>query len=115
MKISGEFRLVERLDSEVVRPITVTIDGQSVPAFDGESVLSVLLSQGERGICKNSHGLVSGAYCGMGICFCCLVRVDGREKQRACMTAVADGMEVETRRSLSDLDACLVNEHEVAA
>ena len=115
MHKNAEFRLVERLDDVAVRPINVTIDGQSVPALAGESVLSVLLSQGERGICKNSHGLVSGAYCGMGICFCCLVRVDGREKQRACMTAVSDGMAVETRRSLSDLDACLVNEDEVAA
>ncbi len=115
MNKNGEFRLVERLDGAAVRPITVSIDGRPVPALAGESVLSVLLSQGEKGICKNSHGLVSGAYCGMGICFCCLVRVDGREKQRACMTAVADGMTVETRRSLSDLDACLVAEHEVAA
>ena len=31
----------------------------------------------------------------MGICFDCLVRIDGRANQRACMTKVAPGMRVE--------------------
>ena len=34
-----------------------------------------------------------GAFCGMGVCFDCLVCIDGLPNQRACMTKVRAGME----------------------
>ena len=39
-------------------------------------------------------GAPRGLHCGMGACFDCVVTVDGRIGQRACMTKVADGMVV---------------------
>src|SRR5581483_1974099 len=39
-------------------------------------------------------GAPRGPFCGMGACFDCLVTVDGRPSQRACLTKVAAGMEV---------------------
>ncbi|MCF8038149.1 MAG: (2Fe-2S)-binding protein, partial [Desulfohalobiaceae bacterium] len=36
-----------------------------------------------------------GFFCGMGVCYDCLVTVDGRPGTRACMTQVEDRMEVE--------------------
>ena len=39
-------------------------------------------------------------FCGMGVCQECLVEVDGRPNQRACMTKVAAGMAV--RRNVED-------------
>jgi aerobic-type carbon monoxide dehydrogenase small subunit (CoxS/CutS family) len=35
-------------------------------------------------------------FCGMGICFECAVRIDGRSDVRACVTMAAEGMIVET-------------------
>lgn len=102
MHQAQEYRRIGNLDDGGAKKVTVHVNGQSVAAFSGESVLATLFSLGERAICKNSHGGISGAYCGMGVCHCCLVRVNGREKQRACMTPVADGMIIETIRSLSD-------------
>jgi hydrogen cyanide synthase HcnA len=46
---------------------------------------------------RNDHGQISGAYCGMGVCQCCLVKIDGRHKRRACQTLVRPGMHIETR------------------
>ena len=77
--------------------IEIVIDGLKVPAYPGESVLSVLMAIGKKNISRNDHGLLQGANCGMGICYCCLVEIDGVAKQRACQTLVHEGMSVKTR------------------
>ncbi|WP_434601153.1 cyanide-forming glycine dehydrogenase subunit HcnA [Pseudomonas sp. Z4-7] len=77
--------------------MSVRLDGQTVDAAEGETVLTVIQAMGQRQVARNDHGQVSGAYCGMGICQCCLVRIDGRHKRRACQTLVRPGMQIETR------------------
>ena len=77
--------------------MTVRINGQPVTAAIGETVLSVIQSLGVRQIARNDHDQVSGAYCGMGVCQCCLVKINGRHKRRACQTVVRDGMQIETQ------------------
>jgi aerobic-type carbon monoxide dehydrogenase small subunit (CoxS/CutS family) len=41
------------------------------------------------------RGAPRGIFCGMGVCFDCLVTVDDRPNVRACITPVRDGMRVE--------------------
>lgn len=77
--------------------MTVHINGQAVSAAIGETVLSVIQSLGVRQIARNDHDQISGAYCGMGVCQCCLVKINGHHKRRACQTVVRDGMQIETR------------------
>ncbi|CAH0194400.1 (2Fe-2S)-binding protein [Pseudomonas sp. GXM4] len=77
--------------------MTVHINGQAVSAAIGETVLSVIQSLGVRQIARNDHDQISSAYCGMGVCQCCLVKINGRHKRRACQTVVRDGMQIETR------------------
>ncbi|HWH86013.1 MAG TPA: (2Fe-2S)-binding protein [Pseudomonas sp.] len=77
--------------------MTVHINGQAVSAAIGETVLSVIQSLGVRQIARNDHDQISGAYCGMGVCQCCLVKINGRHKRRACQSVVRDGMQIETR------------------
>jgi len=77
--------------------MTVHINGQAVGAAIGETVLSVIQSLGVRQVARNDHDQISGAYCGMGVCQCCLVKINGRHKRRACQTVVRDGMQIETR------------------
>lgn len=76
--------------------MTVHINGQTISAANGETVLSVIQSLGIRQVARNDHGQISGAYCGMGVCQCCLVKINGRHKRRACQTVVREGMTVET-------------------
>jgi hydrogen cyanide synthase HcnA len=77
--------------------MTVHINGQPVTAAIGETVLSVIQSLGLRQIARNDHNQIGGAYCGMGVCQCCLVRINGRHKRRACQTVVRDGMQIQTQ------------------
>lgn len=82
--------------------IKVSIDGEIVDAVKGETVLTTLFAIGKRSISKNDYGTVTGACCGMGICRCCAVRIDGTEKRLACQTVVQDGMNIETRSNCYD-------------
>ena len=81
---------------EARQPLMVEVDGEPIPAFAGESVATVLLAPGRRTFRHTDHGAPRGLYCGMGVCFDCLVTVDGVENVRACMTPVADGMVIAT-------------------
>ncbi|WP_026145565.1 cyanide-forming glycine dehydrogenase subunit HcnA [Pseudomonas asplenii] len=76
--------------------MTLHLNGQAVPAAEGETVLSVLQSVGLRQVSRNDHGQLAGAFCGMGVCQSCLVSIDGRFKRRACQTLVKPGMRIET-------------------
>ena len=40
----------------------------------------------------------------MGVCFECLVTIDGRANQQGCMIAVTPGMRVDTQRGARLLD-----------
>ena len=80
--------------------LKVWVDGEEVTAREGENILAVLFGLGKRTISQNDHGIYNGAFCGMGVCFCCNVHVDGQHKQRACKTIVRDGMQIQTCSNL---------------
>lgn len=63
-------------------------------AFLGETVATVLLAEGHVAMRTTPWGEPRGVFCGMGVCFDCLVVVDGVPNTRACTTLVAEGMEV---------------------
>ena len=46
-------------------------------------------------------------FCGMGLCFECLMYVDGRPNVRACQTLVRQGMEVEVQQGNTRLERVL--------
>jgi aerobic-type carbon monoxide dehydrogenase small subunit (CoxS/CutS family) len=72
------------------------VDGESVAAFEGESVAAALLAAGRRGLREAPRrGEPRGMYCGIGLCFECVMPVDGR-RVRTCVTPVRDGMRVGT-------------------
>lgn len=79
------------------RQIKVNIDGREVTAFEGETVAAVLLAEGRRIFRYTPGGRPRGLFCGMGICFDCLVTVNGTPNVRACITPAGDGMTVDTR------------------
>ena len=79
------------------QPINVHVDDQTVKAFEGETVAAVLLAEGIRVLRHTLRGEARGIFCGMGICYECLVTVDGVLNVRACMTPVSEGMVIKTR------------------
>ena len=74
--------------------VEIHLDGRAVEAFVGETVATVLLAAGDIATRTTVKGESRGIYCGMGVCFDCLVVVDGVPNTRACMTWVRDGMRV---------------------
>lgn len=77
------------------RRVCLTIDGEQVEAHLGESVAAVLIAEGSPTTRTTAHGQPRGVFCGMGVCFDCLVVVDGVPNTRSCMTWVRNGMRVE--------------------
>ncbi|MCP5151918.1 MAG: (2Fe-2S)-binding protein [Chromatiales bacterium] len=73
------------------------VDGVALRAHAGESLAAVLAlagrPAGRRGV---RDGSPRGYWCGMGVCFECVVVVDGAPGQRACRVRVRDGMQVVT-------------------
>lgn len=72
------------------------LDGVPLPAYLGETVAGALLASGRRAWRYTGHGQPRGLFCGIGLCFDCLVTVNGTPNVRACLTPVAAGMVVET-------------------
>lgn len=85
-------------------PVTITIDGRRVKAREGDSVAAALLAAGIDH-CRTTP--VSGAprapYCMMGVCFDCLVTIDGMGSRQACLTRVRDGMSVAIQHGKREL------------
>ena len=80
--------------------VTVLVDGQPVTAYLGETVATVLFAEGILATRTTVGGSPRGVYCGMGVCFDCLVVVDDVPNTRACMTWVRDGMRISRQDGL---------------
>ena len=78
--------------------LSIDFEGRAVPAIEGETVAAALTAAGIAALRRSRPGHARGVFCGMGVCFECLVTVDGRAGQRACMTRVRDGMAVAAHR-----------------
>jgi hypothetical protein len=89
-----------RLDSvERGHPVTISVDGENIQPYEGESLAAALLALGRRVIRHTRpDGQPRGLFCGMGVCYECLVTVAGRERVRACIIPLQDGMCVSTRK-----------------
>ncbi|HEY6982235.1 (2Fe-2S)-binding protein [Reyranella sp.] len=79
--------------------ITIEIDGKAVRAQSGDTVAAAMLAAGIEH-CRTTP--VSGAsrapYCLMGVCFECLVTIDGVGSRQGCLVPVRDGMRIETQQ-----------------
>jgi sarcosine oxidase subunit alpha len=79
--------------------VSLTIDDRAVRAGSGDTVAAALLSAG-IGHCRTTPvtGAPRAPYCLMGVCFDCLVTIDGVGSRQACLVSVRDGMKVETQQ-----------------
>jgi sarcosine oxidase subunit alpha len=82
-------------------PVTVQINDQAVTAFAGETIAAVLLVEGQR-IFRHTRKTNEprSLFCGMGICYDCLVTVDNMPNIRACVTQIREGMVIQTRSEI---------------
>jgi D-hydroxyproline dehydrogenase subunit gamma len=78
------------------RPVTVFVEGRPVVLNEGESAAAAALL---AGLAMTRSMPVSGAprapYCMMGVCFECLMVIDGTPSRQACLVPVREGMRIE--------------------
>jgi len=77
------------------QPVTIVVDGRAIATFAGMPLGAVLHAHDAVLRHLPAGGASRGVFCGMGVCFDCLVCVDGRSDVRACITPVREGMRVE--------------------
>ena len=91
--------MYQRLPDVAGETVTITVDGAPVRANAGDTVAAALLAAGYDH-CRTTP--VSGAprapYCMMGVCFDCLVTIDGVGNRQGCLVRVRDGMAVALQR-----------------
>lgn len=83
------------MTSEAPLPPTFDFDGVELSFVPGQSLGAALTAAGIRSWRTTRRtGRPRGLFCGIGICFDCLVVVDGRPNERACLLLVEPGMRV---------------------
>ncbi|MBL8326126.1 MAG: (2Fe-2S)-binding protein [Rubrivivax sp.] len=92
------------------RAVAFRLAGQAVKAREGDSVAAAMLATG-LARCRSTpvSGAPRGPYCLMGVCFECLVQIDGVGNQQACLVPVREGMVVELQQGMRALDDAAVS------
>jgi D-hydroxyproline dehydrogenase subunit gamma len=97
--------MFRRLPDAKEMSVDLTIDGRAEKARAGDTVAAALLS---AGVLASRVSDVSGAprapYCMMGVCFECLVTIDGVGNRQGCLIPVHAGMRIETQRTRREID-----------
>ena len=74
----------------------IYLNGVEVEAIENESVGTFLLTRRQQVLRKTRfNDQPRGMFCGIGVCFDCIVTIDGIANQRACITQLRDGMRIE--------------------
>ncbi|MBF4550220.1 proline dehydrogenase [Pseudoclavibacter sp. RFBG4] len=80
------------------KPVRITVDGETVEGLEGQSIAGVLLGSGRVSWRETAvAGKPRGLFCGIGVCFDCLVTVDGVPDVRACQRRACEGDEVSSQ------------------
>lgn len=75
--------------------VTVWVEGQAIKVRSHDSAAAAVLA---AGLSASRTSVVSGSarapYCMMGVCFECLLEINGEENVQGCMTQVSEGMHI---------------------
>jgi D-hydroxyproline dehydrogenase subunit gamma len=90
-----------RIDQGLQRgePFSFEVDGAGVPAFAGETVAAALMAEGRRAL-RVTAGRKEGRgyYCGMGVCWDCMMWLEGEGSVQTCRLLAAPGMRLRTMK-----------------
>ena len=72
--------------------IAISVDGRPVTCRDGETIAAAMIGAGETAWRSTRRtGARRGLFCGIGVCFDCLVMVNGDGPVRACLVTAHAG------------------------
>ncbi|HAT34886.1 MAG TPA: hypothetical protein DCS82_04155 [Rhodospirillaceae bacterium] len=73
--------------------VSISIDGEQVSVPAGITVAAAMLLAGPEPYRQTAVKQTPRApYCMMGVCFDCLIEIDGVPNQQGCMVTVSEGM-----------------------
>ena len=81
------------------RRFEIEVDGHPVEAYEGETIAAALVASGRRVVRYTpKRNEPRGLYCGIGMCFDCVMTVDGVPNVRICTTPAKPGMRIQIQR-----------------
>jgi predicted molibdopterin-dependent oxidoreductase YjgC len=86
------------VDAQPEPPFALVVDGREIAALPGQSLAAALWQAGIVSWRRTrGGGRPRGVFCGIGVCFDCLVTVNGKPNQRACLLPARPGDVVATQ------------------
>tara|TARA_S200000501_G_scaffold208187_1_gene195598 strand:- start:403 stop:711 length:309 start_codon:yes stop_codon:yes gene_type:complete len=102
--------MFKRFNQKTKLSVKIEFDGQVVEAVEGDTVAGAIMAAGISDLREAPvSGAPRGPYCMMGVCFECLVEIDGIGHQQACLLSVKNGMIIKrekAKRLVSDDHGC---------
>ncbi|MFK4102097.1 (2Fe-2S)-binding protein [Streptomyces sp. NPDC019531] len=90
---------LELVGAEPGAAFAVTFDGREIEALPGQTVAAALWTAGVTSWrTTRGEGRPRGIFCGIGVCFDCLVTVNDRPNQRACLVPLRPGDAIRTQK-----------------
>ena len=84
--------------------VQITVDDRPVECRDGETIAAALMQAGiDAWRTTRRGGTRRGLFCGIGVCFDCLVAVNGERPVRACLATVRPGDRIVTTEGDRDV------------
>lgn len=81
------------------REVTFTFNGKPFKGIEGQSIAASLMAAGVRELRKTRFEEEPRLiFCGIGICFDCVVVVNGIANQRACLVEISEGAKIESQK-----------------
>lgn len=81
--------------------VTVDFEGENCTVPAGVTVAAALLGHDDNHFCRSAADSDKRApYCLMGVCFECLVEIDGLQNRQACLEPVYEGMKIKRQHAL---------------
>jgi hypothetical protein len=85
--------------AESAQTFSISFDGEAIEVRAGETIAAALISAGHRSWRTTRRiGEARGLFCGIGVCYDCLVTVNDVPSIRACLAAAIPGDVVRTER-----------------
>jgi predicted molibdopterin-dependent oxidoreductase YjgC len=84
----------------------ITVDGEQLSVRPGQTIAAALVLSGRVAwrTTRFEHR-PRGLFCGIGVCFDCLITVNGQRSVRACLVAAQPGDVVVSEHATSQADA----------
>ncbi|WP_411883280.1 (2Fe-2S)-binding protein [Polaromonas sp. YR568] len=98
------FQPLAQAGASTTATVAVTLNGQPLQVPTGSSVAAALLAAGVKRF-RNSpvSGEARAPYCMMGVCFECLLEIDGVPNRQGCLVPLEAGMAIRTQDGMRDL------------